>query len=55
LQQLANRNDFFPAVTTYASGISYQGVVQLVGEIPAASGSTTAAIALMGPGELTKQ
>ena len=55
LQQLSNRNDFFPAVTTYASGISYQGLVQLVGETQTASGSTTAAISLMGPGELTKQ
>ena len=55
LQELANRNDFYPIAITYASGITYQGTVQIVGENPASSQSATAAISLMGPGVLTKQ
>ncbi|MEE8574114.1 MAG: hypothetical protein V3T30_01775, partial [Thermodesulfobacteriota bacterium] len=55
LQELANRTDFFPIAITYASGISYQGSAQIVGENPASSQSATAAISLMGPGLLTKQ
>lgn len=55
LQELANRNDFYPIAITYASGITYQGTAQIVGENPASSQSATAAISLMGPGVLTKQ
>ena len=55
LQELANRNDFFVVAITYASGITYQGTAQVVGENPASSQSATAAISLMGPGVLTKQ
>ena len=55
LQELANRNDFFVVAITYASGITYQGTAQIVGENPASSQSATAAISLMGPGVLTKQ
>ncbi len=55
LQELANRTDFFPIAITYASGISYQGSAQIVGENPASSQNATAAISLMGPGILTKQ
>ena len=55
LQTLANRADFFPIAITYASGITYQGVAQLVGEAPVSSQNATATLSLMGPGKLTKQ
>jgi hypothetical protein len=55
IQDLANRNDFFPVAITYASGNTYQGTAQIVGENPASSQNATQAISLMGPGILTKQ
>jgi len=55
LQELADSNDFFPLVITYASGESYQGSAQITGENPTSSQAATAAISLMGPGKLTKQ
>jgi len=55
LQELANRNDFWVLAITYASGSTYQGTAQIVGENPASSQSATAAISLAGPGILTKQ
>lgn len=55
LQSLANRNDFFPVAITYASGATYQGTAQIVGEMQASSQNATAAVSLMGPGILTKQ
>ncbi len=55
LQELSNRNDFFPIVITYASGADYQATAQITGELQASSQSATAAVDLMGPGILTKQ
>lgn len=55
LQELTNRNDFFPVVISYASGNDYQGTAQIVGETQASSQNATAAVSLMGPGVLTKQ
>lgn len=55
LQELSNRNDFFPVAITYASGITYQGTAQIVGETQASSQNATASVSLMGPGVLTKQ
>ena len=55
LQDLSNRNDFFPIVITYASGADYQATAQITGELQASSQSATAAVDLMGPGILTKQ
>ena len=55
LQELADRNDYWPLTITYASGVTYQGSAQLVGENPASSQNATAPISLMGPGILTKQ
>ena len=55
LQDLTNRNDFFPIVISYASGIDYQGTAQIVGETQASSQNATASISLSGPGVLTKQ
>lgn len=55
LQDLADQKDYWPLGITYASGSTYQGTAQIVGENPASSQSATAAISLMGPGKLTKQ
>lgn len=55
LQELSNRNDFWPMALTYASGITYQGTCQIVGEFQASSQAATGAVSLMGPGILTKQ
>mgnify|MGYP001809651684 CR=1 FL=1 len=55
LQELSDRNDFFPIVITYASGASYQGTAQLTGGVQTSSQNATGAINLMGPGKLTKQ
>lgn len=55
LQELSNRNDYFPIVISYASGISYQGSAMINGELQVSSQNATAAVSLMGPGELTKQ
>lgn len=55
LQQLANRNDFFPVAITYASGDTYQGTAQITGDLQASSQNATASVSLMGPGVLTKQ
>lgn len=55
LQELSNRNDFFPVAITYASGSTYQATAQIVGETQASSQNATAAVSLMGPGILTKQ
>jgi hypothetical protein len=55
LQDLSNRNDFFPVALTYASGVTYQGLAQIQGELQSSSQNATAAVNLMGPGILTKQ
>ncbi len=55
LQSLSNRNDYFPIAITYASGETYQGTAQIVGETQASSQSETAAVSLMGPGVLSRQ
>ena len=55
IQELSNRNDFFPVAITYASGSTWQATAQIVGETQASSQAATAPISLMGPGILTKQ
>ena len=55
LQELSDRNDFWPLTITYASGSTYQGSAQIVGEMQASSQNATAAVSLSGPGTLTKQ
>lgn len=55
LQELSNRNDFFPVAISYASGATYQGSAQITGELQTSSQNTTAAVSLMGPGTLTRQ
>lgn len=55
LQERANSNTLFAVSITYASGLVYQGVGQLTGDLKTASQAQTAAINLMGQGELTQQ
>ena len=55
MQGLADRNDFFPIAITFASGKTYQGSAQIVGDLQASSQSSMTAINLMGPGNLTPQ
>lgn len=55
IQELANRNAFFPIVITYASGVSYQALAQITGEIQSSSNNATTSVSLMGPGSLTRQ
>jgi len=55
LQELADRNDFFPAAVTYASGVVWQGTMQIVGEMQASSQNATASVDLMGQGTVTAQ
>ena len=55
LQELSNRNDFFPVAISYASGSTGQATAQIVGETQASSQNATASVSLMGPGVLTKQ
>lgn len=55
LQQLSDSTDFFALDITYASGITYQGKGQIVGELQSSSQSATAAVSIMGPGILTRQ
>ena len=55
LQELADRNSFFPVTITLSSGEIYQGDGQLTGEMPTQTTATTASITIMGTGVLTKQ
>lgn len=55
IQDLSNRNDFFPISITYVSGNTYQGRAQITGESQVSSQNSTGAVSLMGPGVLTKQ
>ncbi len=55
LQGLADRNDFFPIVITYASGQSYQGRGQITAEMQVGSQNTTAQVTIMGNGVFTRQ
>ncbi len=55
IQELANRNDFFPIAITFASGSTYQGSAQIVGDLQTSSQSAMTSVNLMGPGNLTSQ
>jgi hypothetical protein len=55
VQDLANENDFFAVGITYASGTTYQGDAQLVGEMKYTSKTTMMPISLSGPGNVTPQ
>lgn len=55
LQDLADRNDYFPFAMTLASGVTWQGTTQITGEKQTSSQSAAATVSLMGPGRLTRQ
>lgn len=55
LQERADGFSLFPCALTYASGITYQGEGQIVGDLQASSQEASAAVSLMGSGKLTKQ
>ena len=55
LQDLSDLNDYFPVAITYASGLTYQGTGQIVGEMSSSSQAATASVSLMGKGVLTPQ
>lgn len=55
LQELADRNTFFPCAITYASGEVFQGTGQITGEMQVSNQSASAAVSLAGSGKLTRQ
>ena len=55
LQDLADGSSFFAGTISYASGKTYQGTMQISGELQASSQSTTATVNLSGSGRLTVQ
>lgn len=55
LQNLADQNDLFVLLITYASGISYQGNGQIIGDFQVSSQNATATLSLSGELSLTKQ
>ncbi len=55
LQGLADRSDFWPLAITYASGVTYGGTGQIIGEMQFSSQASTAQLSLSGPGKLTRQ
>lgn len=55
LQELADRLDYFPITTTYASGVVYQGSGQIVGELQLNNQAQTASIDIAGQQKLTPQ
>lgn len=55
LQELADRNAFFPVAIVYASGAIWQGTAQITGELAFGSQNATASIDLSGTGNLTLQ
>lgn len=55
IQQLINGLNEFPITITYASGVIYQGVGQVVGENPSSNQTASATISMMGSGQLVQQ
>lgn len=55
IQDLANLNDLFDFTITYASGITFQARVQIVGEFQVGNQATTGSIDIAGSGTLTRQ
>lgn len=54
IQNLSDSPDFFALGITYASGSSYQGSAQVVGETQVSSQSATGQVSFAGPGKLTR-
>jgi len=55
LQALVDGGDLVPVAVTLASGVVYQGVGQITGEVQYSSQNATAGVSLMGSGKLAKQ
>lgn len=55
LQNIANGKKFVPITVTEASGLTYSGSGQIVGEVKRSSQNATAPIGFMGPDVLTQQ
>lgn len=55
IQDLSNGKNWATMSITFASGVTYQGTGQVVGETQVSSQNATASISLSGPGEATKQ
>jgi hypothetical protein len=55
LQLLSNQSGDFPVAVTYPSGVTFQGMGQITGEMQVSSQSATASVNLMGSGVLTPQ
>ena len=55
LQALQDSKRFFPVTLTYASGVTYQGTGQLLGEGGFSNATSAAAVELGGGGKLTPQ
>ncbi len=55
LQELADRNDYFPVSLTYASGDTWQATGQFVSDLQMSSQNATGTVSMMGPGQATKQ
>jgi hypothetical protein len=55
VQGLADSNENFAIVITYASGIVYQGDGQFTGELQSSSQNATMPVTLNGPGVLSQQ
>jgi hypothetical protein len=55
LQNLQDKQDFFTIALTFCSGDVYSGRGQITGEVQYSSANATAALALSGPGQLSKQ
>jgi hypothetical protein len=55
LKEIADGHDFVPITITFVSGITYQADGQITDALEVSSQKATAAISLMGPGEMTQQ
>jgi hypothetical protein len=55
LQDLADSPSFFAGTISYASGLTFQGTLQISGEMTASSQSATCTVNLSGAGKLTRQ
>ena len=55
LQSLSDQKDYYPVTITYASGVTYQGTGQVVGETQYSSQSSSASVSLAGEGNLVAQ
>jgi hypothetical protein len=55
LKEIADGQDFVTITITMASGITYQGVGQIVDEVQRSTQSATSSVGFMGQGSLSKQ